>query len=157
VKIYVAGPDVFLPPDGIEVGRLKVAICNRYGVSGLSLVRRDAADVSIPIFEGSGCVANFTLSRVGRTRHGARQALLGYSNDPSIYADRVRQFTELTPRDGRLNRCGRIDLMMIHGLEPNGCALAATRAVAGRSLARPDCVRDLRAVCGRPRLAALIV
>ena len=50
---------------------------------------------------------------------GPGKLCLGYSNDPSIDADRVRQFTELTPRDGRLNRCGRIDLMMIHGLEPN--------------------------------------
>src|SRR6516165_10559354 len=34
MKIYLAGPDVFLP-DRIEIGRRKTAICARYGLTGL--------------------------------------------------------------------------------------------------------------------------
>ena len=34
MKIYLAGPDVFLPDAG-EVGRQKVAICARHGIKGL--------------------------------------------------------------------------------------------------------------------------
>ncbi len=34
MKIYLAGPDVFLP-DAVEIGRRKAAICARHGVSGL--------------------------------------------------------------------------------------------------------------------------
>jgi nucleoside 2-deoxyribosyltransferase len=34
MKIYLAGPDVFLP-DAIEIGRLKVDICARHGLTGL--------------------------------------------------------------------------------------------------------------------------
>jgi nucleoside 2-deoxyribosyltransferase len=34
MKIYLAGPDVFLP-DAIEIGRRKAAICACHGVSGL--------------------------------------------------------------------------------------------------------------------------
>ena len=34
MKIYLAGPDVFLP-DAVEIGRRKAAICARHGLSGL--------------------------------------------------------------------------------------------------------------------------
>ena len=34
MKIYLAGPDVFLP-DAVEIGRRKSAICARHGLSGL--------------------------------------------------------------------------------------------------------------------------
>ncbi|KAH2843018.1 hypothetical protein KXW36_000355, partial [Aspergillus fumigatus] len=34
MKIYLAGPDVFLP-DALDIGKQKVAICERYGVRGL--------------------------------------------------------------------------------------------------------------------------
>ena len=34
MKIYLAGPDVFLP-DALEIGREKVAICARYDLIGL--------------------------------------------------------------------------------------------------------------------------
>ncbi len=34
MKVYLAGPDVFLP-DAIEVGRRKKALCERYGFVGL--------------------------------------------------------------------------------------------------------------------------
>ena len=34
MKIYLAGPDVFLP-DAVEIGRRKADICARHGVTGL--------------------------------------------------------------------------------------------------------------------------
>jgi nucleoside 2-deoxyribosyltransferase len=34
MKIYLAGPDVFLP-DAVEIGRRKVEICGRHGLVGL--------------------------------------------------------------------------------------------------------------------------
>ena len=55
MKIYLAGPDVFLP-DAIEIGRRKAAICARHGVSGLypldNAVDLSAADASLAIFKG---------------------------------------------------------------------------------------------------------
>ena len=34
MKIYLAGPDVFLP-DAVDIGRRKAEICARHGVTGL--------------------------------------------------------------------------------------------------------------------------
>jgi len=34
MKVYLAGPDVFLP-DAVEVGQRKAAICARHGLTGL--------------------------------------------------------------------------------------------------------------------------
>ena len=34
MKIYLAGPDVFLP-DAVEIGRQKAAICAAHGLAGL--------------------------------------------------------------------------------------------------------------------------
>ena len=56
MKIYLAGPDVFLP-DAIEIGRRKAAICARHGVRGLypldNAVDLAAADASLAIFKGN--------------------------------------------------------------------------------------------------------
>jgi nucleoside 2-deoxyribosyltransferase len=56
MKIYLAGPDVFLP-DAIEIGRRKAAICARHGVHGLypldNAVDLSAADASLAIFRGN--------------------------------------------------------------------------------------------------------
>src|SRR5262249_21343105 len=55
MNIYLAGPDVFLP-DAVEIGRQKVAICQRHGVRALypldSLIDLAAADASLQIFKG---------------------------------------------------------------------------------------------------------
>ena len=54
---------------------------------------------------------------------------LGYSNDPTIYADRVRRFTAVTSRDGHLVDADGLtvedfglndNLMMIHALDLHG-------------------------------------
>jgi hypothetical protein len=63
---------------------------------------------------------------------GRGKLCLGYSNDPSPYADRARKFTEVSSRDGRLIDGQGLtvedfalsdNLMMIHALDLYGCAL----------------------------------
>ncbi|MEA3134970.1 MAG: hypothetical protein QOG17_2816, partial [Gammaproteobacteria bacterium] len=63
---------------------------------------------------------------------GRGKLCLGYSNDRSSYADRVREFTEVNSHDGRLvdasgltvEDFGLTDhLMMIHALDLHGCTL----------------------------------
>src|SRR6202046_391040 len=152
-KIYLAGPDVFLP-DAIDIGRRKSEMCARHGLTGLypldNVVDLAALDASLRIFRGNeammieadAIIANLTPFRGPGADAGTVYELgfmvgrgklsLGYSNDPSCYADRVRQFTEVTSRDGRLvdargltvEDFGLTDnLMMIHALDLHGCAL----------------------------------
>jgi nucleoside 2-deoxyribosyltransferase len=156
-KIYLAGPDVFLP-DAVEVGRRKVGLCTRHGLTGLypldNAIDLAANDVSLRIFRGNeammnaadAIIANLTPFRGPGADAGTVYELgymagygklcLGYSNDPSTYAKRVREFTEVTSRDGRLvdalgltvEDFGLTDnLMMIHALDLHGCALVAPR------------------------------
>jgi hypothetical protein len=63
---------------------------------------------------------------------GRGRLCLGYSNDPSPYADRVREFTKVTLGDGSLKDAQGLtvedfglsdNLMMIHALDLHGCAL----------------------------------
>src|SRR5579872_5744625 len=120
MKIYLAGPDVFLP-DALEVGRQKVEICRRYGLTGLypldNTVDLAAIDASFAIFRGNeammeaadAIIANLTPFRGAGADPGTAYELgymagrakfcFGYSNDPSTYAERARQFTEVTRRD----------------------------------------------------------
>src|ERR1700746_2578660 len=123
MKIYLAGPDVFLP-DAIEIGRRKVEICVRHGVTGFyplsNVVDRGAADASLAIFESNeammdaadAIIANLTPFRGAGADPGTVYELgymagrgklcLGYSNDPATYAERVQQSTSVTGRDGHL-------------------------------------------------------
>src|ERR1700686_3195106 len=156
-KVYLAGPDVFLP-DAVDIGRRKVALCARHGLIGLypleNTVDRAANDASLQIFRGNeammieadAIIANLTPFRGPGADAGTVYELgfmagrgrlcLGYSNDPSSYADRVREFTDVHSRDGRLidalgltvEDFGLTDnLMMIHALDLHGCALVASR------------------------------
>ena len=56
MKIYLAGPDVFLP-DAVEIGRRKADICARHGLVGLyplnNVVDLAASSASLDIFEGN--------------------------------------------------------------------------------------------------------
>jgi len=157
MKIYLAGPDVFLP-DAVEVGRRKVAICAHHGLIGLypldNKVDLKASDASLQIFRGneammeeaSVIIANLTPFRGAGADAGtayelghmaARKKLcLGYSNDPAVYADRVRRFTTVASRDGRLIDADGVmiedfdlndNLMMIHALDLYGCPLVTPR------------------------------
>jgi nucleoside 2-deoxyribosyltransferase len=157
MKIYLAGPDVFLP-DAVAIGRRKVELCARHGLVGLypldNAIDIAAKDASMQIFRGNeammneanAIIANLTPFRgpgadAGTVYElgymaGCGRLCLGYSNDPSSYARRVREFTELTSRDGRLidargltvEDFGLADnLMMIHALERHGFALVMPR------------------------------
>jgi nucleoside 2-deoxyribosyltransferase len=157
MKIYLAGPDVFLP-NAIELGREKAALCARYGLAALypldNNVDPAAADASLAIFKGNeammdaadAIIANLTPFRGpgadGGTVYelgymaGCGKPCFGYSNDPSIYADRVRLFSEVTRRDGWLVDANGLtvedfgladNLMMIHALDRHGIALVIPR------------------------------
>jgi nucleoside 2-deoxyribosyltransferase len=153
MKVYLAGPDVFLP-DAAEIGRMKVGLCARYGLTGLfpldNEVDLDASNPSLQIFRGNQAmmneadviIANLTPFRGPSADAGTVYELgymagrgklcLGYSNDPSPYADRVREFTKVTSRDGSLKDAQGLtvedfglsdNLMIIHALDLHGCAL----------------------------------
>jgi nucleoside 2-deoxyribosyltransferase len=160
MKVYLAGPDVFLP-DAVDIGRRKVDLCARYGLTGLypldNKIDPAAADASLQIFHGNeammneadAVIANLTPFRgpgadAGTVYElgymaGRRKLCLGYTNDPSLYAERVARFTELNTSDGRLTDAQGLavenlglpdNLMMIHALDLHGCPLAAPRQPA---------------------------
>jgi nucleoside 2-deoxyribosyltransferase len=178
MKIYLAGPDVFLP-DAVDIGLRKVELCARYGLVGLypldNAIDIEAKDASLQIFRGNeammneahAIIANLTPFRGPGADAGTVYELgymagrgrmcLGYSNDPSSYAERVREFTEVTSREGRLidakgltvEDFGLTDnLMMIHALDLYGCALVTPRA------SLPDIWHDLTAFETCVRMAA---
>jgi nucleoside 2-deoxyribosyltransferase len=177
-KIYLAGPDVFLP-DALDIGRRKTELCSRHGLIGLypldNALDRAANDASLRIFRGNetmmieadAIIANLTPFRGPGADAGTVYELgymagrgklcLGYSNDPSPYADRVRKFTEVNLRDGRLADASGLsvedfgltdNLMMIHALDLHGCALVTP----GRAPA--DIWHDLTAFESCVRMAA---
>ena len=178
MKIYLAGPDVFLP-DGLEIGRQKIDICSRHGLIGLypldNVVDRAAIDASLRIFKANeammdqadAIIANLTPFRGPGADAGtvyelgymaARGKLcLGYSNDPSTYAERVRRFTQVTADAGYLTDADGLtvedfghndNLMMIHALDLNG------RPLVLPSQRPADTWRDLTAFETCVRLAA---
>ena len=153
MKIYLAGPDVFLP-DAVEIGRSKAAICAAHGLTGLypldNTVDLTAPDVSRQIFCGNeammasaaSIIANLTPFRGAGADPGTvyelgymagrRKFCLAYCNDPATYADRLSRFMDVTSENGRLvdaqgltvEDFGLVDnLMMIHALELHGCPL----------------------------------
>jgi nucleoside 2-deoxyribosyltransferase len=178
MKIYLAGPDVFLP-DAVEIGRQKAALCTSHGVTGLypldNAIDLAAADASRQIFAGNeammdaadAIIANLTPFRGPGADPGTVYELgymagrgkfcLAYSNDPAIYADRVGRFVDVVSEDGRLvdaqgltvEDFGLVDnLMMIHALELHGCPLVTPAQI-------PDDVwHDLAAFEACVRMAA---
>ena len=177
-SVYLAGPDVFLP-DAVESGRRKVELCARHGLTGLypldNAIDPTAGDASLRIFRGNetmmieadAVIANLTPFRGPGADAGtvyelgymaARGKLcLGYSNDPASYADRMRQFSGVVSRDGRLvDALGLTvedfglgdNLMIIHALDLHGCALVTPRHQPA------DIWRDLTAFETCVRMAA---
>jgi len=122
MNIYLAGPDVFLP-DAVEIGRRKVAICARHGVTGHypldNSIARGAADASLQIFKANEAmmdrceiiIANLTPFRGAGADPGTVYELgymagrgkfcLGYCNEPALYLDRVRRLTRVRPHEDR--------------------------------------------------------
>jgi nucleoside 2-deoxyribosyltransferase len=153
MKIYLAGPDVFLA-DAVAIGRRKAKICAQYGLVGLypldNAIDLAAPDASSAIFKGNevmmdaadAIVANLTPFRGAGADPGTAYELgymagrgklcLGYSNDPAAYVDRVRRFVTVTPNDGRLVDAEGLtvedfglpdNLMLIHALDLHGSPL----------------------------------
>lgn len=153
MKIYLAGPDVFLA-EAVEIGRRKAAICASHGLAGLypldNGIDPGGADASLKIFrankammdQASAIIANLTPFRGPGADPGTVYELgymagsgklcLGYSNDPSPYVERVSRFVDVKAEQGRLvdahgltvEDFGLTDnLMMIHALDLHGCAL----------------------------------
>ena len=177
-KVYLAGPDVFLP-DALEVGGRKAAICTQYGLNGLypldNTIDLASHTASLDIFRGNeammdsadAIIANLTPFRgpgadAGTVYElgymaGCGRLCLGYSNDPSAYADRARRFTAVRSEHGRLidadgltvEDFGQSDnLMMIHALELHGSPLVTPREMPA------DIWHDLTAFEACVRLAA---
>jgi nucleoside 2-deoxyribosyltransferase len=152
-KIYLAGPDVFLP-DAIDIGQRKIELCRRYGLTGLypldNQIDLAASDVSLQIFRvnqammdsADAIMANLTPFRGPGADPGTVYELgymagrekpcFGYTNDASLYADRVAAFIEVHQQRGDLidadglvvENFGLADnLMMIHALDLCGGAL----------------------------------
>jgi len=157
MKIYLAGPDVFLP-DAIAIGRRKVDICARHGLTGLypldNVVDLSASDASLTIFKGNeammdaadAIIANLTPFRGASADTGTvyelgymagrGKFLLAYSNDPATYADRVARFGKVTRSASGLSDSDGLavedfgwpdNLMMIHALDLHGCPLVTPK------------------------------
>lgn len=124
MKVYLAGPDVFLP-DATEVGQHKAAICARHGLAGLypldNAIDQSARDASRTIYGSNeammiasdAIIANLTPFRGPSADAGTvfefgfmagrGKLCLGYSNDIWSYTERVRRRQPVTAAsDGRL-------------------------------------------------------
>jgi nucleoside 2-deoxyribosyltransferase len=117
MKIYLAGPDVFLP-DAVEIGRRKAAICERHGLIGLypldNAIDLTSPDASLAIFKGNeammdsadAIIANLTPFRGPSADAGTVYELgymagrgklcFAYSNDPALYTERVARSFAVT-------------------------------------------------------------
>jgi len=127
MKIYLAGPEVFLP-DAVEIGWRKTDICARHGLTGLypldNAVDLAASSASVDIFKGNeammeaadAIIANLTPFRgpgadAGTVYElgymaGRGKLLFAYSNDPATYAERVARTHKLTiSSSGQLIDC----------------------------------------------------
>src|SRR5258708_13131518 len=110
MKVYLAGPDEFLP-DAVEIGRRKAGICAAHGLRGLypldNAVDLKAIDASLTIFKGNeammdeacAIIANLTPFRgpsadAGTVYElgymaGRGQFCLAYTHEPPSYPERV--------------------------------------------------------------------
>lgn len=112
LKVYLAGPDVFLS-DAIQIGRQKKQLCSRFGLEGLfpfdneittseneqrvdrliyraneEMMRKaDLGIFNLTPFRGPSADAG-TVFELG-LMVGLGKPVFGYTNDPSDYAQRV--------------------------------------------------------------------
>ncbi|MDB5602091.1 MAG: nucleoside 2-deoxyribosyltransferase [Xanthobacteraceae bacterium] len=151
MKVYLAGPDVFLP-DAIAVGRRKRDICAAHGLVGLFPLDGEVAalglDASMEIFQANtelmaqsdAIIANLTPFRgpsadAGTVYElgfmaGQRKFCTGYSNIPGVYLDRVAARPQggaspLYDSDGLVVEDFKLadNLMIVHALDLYGHAL----------------------------------
>lgn len=164
MKLYLAGPDVFLR-DAVAVGETKKALCREYGFEGLFPLDNDLPDDAAAIFAANRALmdrADAGLFNLSPFRGPGADAgtvfelgymaargkpVHGYSNDPASYAARtvgshgptVEEDGILRDRDGlMIERFGLADnLMIAEAIAASGVALV--------TVAEPD----------PPKLAAL--
>lgn len=149
MKVYLAGPDVFLP-DAKAIGRRKCEICAAHGLTGLFPLDNEidpaGADASMAIFrantrmmqDADAIVANLTPFRGPSADAGTVYELgfmaasgkfcTGYSNVPGVYLDRVagnRSNGQFHDGDNLIiEDFGLADnLMIVHALDLYGHAL----------------------------------
>src|ERR1700704_5442352 len=118
MKVYLAGPDVFLPKP-VEMGQRKKQLCVQYGLIGLFPLDNEidpkAKGASLEIFcsnetlmkEADAIIANLTPFRGPSADAGTVYELgymaargkfcLAYSNDPAVYVERVKRFGAVIP------------------------------------------------------------
>ncbi|MEZ5667042.1 MAG: nucleoside 2-deoxyribosyltransferase [Alphaproteobacteria bacterium] len=160
-RIYLAGPEVFLP-DPMAAAAAKKAICARHGFVGVFPLDKSLDLGGLAPFEAGwrisaaneqlmrGCdliIANMTPFRgpsmdVGTAfEMGFMRALgrlvLGYSNDGRGFAERTRACLDIAPgasdADGMaIEEFGMADNLMMHG------AVAASGATVEVTQAPPD-------------------
>ncbi|HEV7600482.1 MAG TPA: nucleoside 2-deoxyribosyltransferase [Bradyrhizobium sp.] len=158
MKVYLAGPDVFLQ-EPVAMSRRKKQICARYGLTGLFPLDVEidpkADDASIKIFRANqemmdsanAIIANLTPFRGPSADAGTVYELgymagcgklcLGYSNDPSLYAERVAKSTAVkkSRKQHLIDAAGLTvenfgladNLMIVHALDLYGCPLVVPR------------------------------
>jgi nucleoside 2-deoxyribosyltransferase len=119
LKVYLAGPDVFLP-DAVEMGRRKQLLCAQYGFEGLypldneipSGNSRERLDLRIyqanvdMILRADLGIANLTPFRSPSADVGTvfelgfltalRKPVFGYTNDATSLLDRIRRTDQVS-------------------------------------------------------------
>jgi nucleoside 2-deoxyribosyltransferase len=153
LKIYLAGPDVFLP-DAREVGRQKSEMCRAFGFEGLFPLDNDpeVGGDALGIFRKNCALMrqadigmfNLTPFRGPSADPGTvfelgfmfaeNKSVYGYTNDPRIYLERVAATFGATGAAGRprdraafaVENFGlRDNLMIVAAIEEAGGAVCA--------------------------------
>lgn len=140
MRLYLAGPDVFLP-DPLKVARAKQDICQRHGFVGvfpwdesLDLAQTPAYEMGLAIYKSNiklmdSCeliVANMTPFRspgmdVGTAfemGYMAAQAkpVFGYTNDGRLYVERVAEASPGLDQNGMtIEQFEMVDNLMLEG------------------------------------------
>jgi nucleoside 2-deoxyribosyltransferase len=151
MKVYLAGPDVFLP-DAVAIGDRKRAICAAHGLTGLfpldNKIEADSPTASAEIFsantalmqQAEAIIAHLTPFRGPSADAGTVYELgfmagtgklcAGYSNVPLSYSDKV-QAASKSEAKAAVDSYGMViedfgladNLMIVHALDTFGVPL----------------------------------
>jgi nucleoside 2-deoxyribosyltransferase len=160
-KVYIAGPEVFLP-NAIEIGARKKALCEKYGFVGLfpfdneqeplgsraetarsiyrgnvkMMKRADFIIANLTPFRGPSADAG-TVFELGMVA-GMGKLTLGYTNDLRNFGDRTRDLLDLrgssyADKDGlTIEDFDLFDNLMIdHCLSENGYPIVRRQVTSG--------------------------
>jgi nucleoside 2-deoxyribosyltransferase len=161
LKIYLAGPDVFLP-DAVEMGRRKQSLCEKYGFEGLypldneippgegrldlrifranveMIHRSDLGIVNLTPFRGPSADVG-TVFELGLLT-GLGKPVFGYTNDAADLLTRVKRIEKVIQSEGRprdsqgmsVEEFGNADNLMIDmALLSGGHPIVRHQAAAG--------------------------